>query len=190
MILIISGSPRRGGNTDFICDVLRSEIERLGEEVRILRVYEYNIKPCTSCRSCVRKKECTIKDDMQKIYPLLLRADAIIIVSPVYFNNIPSQLKALIDRTWCIRGKLKDKIGGIVVVGRRYGHYGAICALISFMLKHEMILGMRGVTTFGFEKNEVEYDVEGLKDVRKLARRIVELVRKFRSPYEHRKSSI
>ncbi len=180
MILIVSGSPRKGGNTDLICSILKSEIEGMGEETCVIRIYDYEIKPCISCRLCVEKKECAVQDDMQKIYPLLLQADGIIIVSPVYFNSVPSQLKAFMDRTWCLRGKLKNKIGGVVVVGRRYGHFGAISTLVSFMLKHEMILGMRGITIFGFRKYDVKNDINGLSDAKRLARRVVELVRMLR----------
>jgi len=176
VILIISGSPRKGGNTDCICNLLKFVLESLGQEVRMIRIYDYNISPCTSCRLCLKTKNCSIRDDMDKIVSLLLDASGIIIVSPVFFDSIPSQLKAFIDRTWSLKGKLKNKIGGVVVVGRRYGHHGAITTLISFMLKHEMILGMRGVVTFGFGKKEVIDDVEGLNDVKKLAKRVVELI--------------
>ena len=179
MILIISGSPRRNSNTDLLCGILKSEIETMGEKAVVIRIYDYDIRPCRSCRLCVEKGACVIQDDMQRIYPLLLQASGIIIVSPVYFNSVPSQLKAFIDRTWCLRGKLKDKIGGVVVVGRRYGHFGAIFTLVSFLLKHEMILGMRGVTVFGFKKCEAKNDTDGLNDTRKLARRVVELIRKL-----------
>ncbi len=180
MILIISGSPRKGGNTDLICSILKSEIESMGEKTDIIRIYDYEIKPCISCRLCIEKGACVLQDDMQKIYSLLLQADGIIIVSPVYFNSVPSQLKAFMDRTWCLRGKLRDKIGGVVVVGRRYGHFGAISTLVSFMLKHEMVLGMRGVTVFGFRRHEARNDIDGINDTKKLARRVVELVRKLR----------
>ncbi len=180
LILIISGSPRKNGNTDFICSVLKSEIEHLGETPRVIRIYDYNINPCVSCRQCVKKNSCIIHDDMDYLSAILLKSDGIVIVSPVFFDNIPSKLKAFIDRTWCMRGKLRDKIGGVVVVGRRYGHAVAISTLISFMLKHEMILGMRGIVVFGFEKGEAQFDVDGINDVKKLARRIIDLIKKIK----------
>ena len=175
MILIISGSPRKG-NTDYLCNIFKREVERVSGEVRIIKISNYNIKPCISCRNCIETGECMIKDDMEKIFPLLINADAIVIVSPVYFNNVTAQLKAFMDRTWCMRGKLKNKVGGAIVVGRRYGHEMAVNAIHSFMLKHEMILGMRGVVAIGYEEGDVKNDEEGLKDVKKLAKRVVELV--------------
>ena len=178
-ILIISGSPRKG-NTDYVCNIFKREVERVGREVRIIKISDYNIKPCISCRNCIETGECMIKDDMEKIFPLLINADAIVIVSPVYFNNVTAQLKAFMDRTWCMRGKLRDKVGGAIVVGRRYGHEMGINAIHSFMLKHEMILGMRGVVAIGYEEGDVKNDEEGLKDVKKLSKRVVELIEKVR----------
>jgi len=175
LILIISGSPRKG-NTDYLCNIFKREVEKVSGEVRIIKISDYNIKPCISCRNCIETGECMIKDDMEKIFPLLINADAIVIVSPVYFNNVTAQLKAFMDRTWCMRGKLKNKVGGAIVVGRRYGHEMAVNAIHSFMLKHKMILGMRGVVVIGYEEGDVKNDEEGLKDVKKLAKRVVELV--------------
>jgi len=64
----------------------------------------------------------------------LLKADAIVIGSPVYFNSVPAQTKAFIDRTWCIRGRLRNKTGGAIVVGRRCGIESAITAINAFFL--------------------------------------------------------
>ena len=82
------------------------------------------------------------------IIPQLLESDGIVIGSPVYFNNVSAQAKAFIDRTWCIRGKLRNKIGGAIVVGRRYGAESAITAINAFFLKHEMIPANRGVCSW------------------------------------------
>lgn len=175
-VLIISSSPRREGNTDYIAKLAVDEVLRCGAEPIVVRVYDYRIEPCRGCRACLREGCCVIDDDFTNVLAgKLMEADAIIIVSPVFFNSIPSQLKAFIDRTWCLRGKLRDKVGGVIVVGRRYGHELAICTLHSFMLKHEMILGMRGVAIYGFEVGEAAKDTQGLEDARKLARRVVKL---------------
>jgi len=87
-----------------------------------IKLVEYNIKPCMACWVCQKDGECPIKDDMtEKLIPMLLKSDAIVIGSPVFFNNISAQLKVFIDRTWCIKGQLRNKIGGAIVVGRKYG---------------------------------------------------------------------
>lgn len=50
----------------------------------------------------------------KNILPLLLRSDGIVVGSPVYFNNVSAQTKAFIDRTFCIKGGLRNKIGGVI----------------------------------------------------------------------------
>ena len=66
---------------------------------------------------------------MELISPMLFESDVIVLGSPVYFNNVSAQMKAFMDRTWCIRGRLRNKIGGAIAVGRRYGIESAITAI-------------------------------------------------------------
>jgi multimeric flavodoxin WrbA len=109
------------------------------------------------------------------LIPMILEADALVLGSPVYFNNVSAQLKAFMDRTWCIRGQLRNKIGGAVVVGRRYGIENAVTAINAFFLKHEMVPADRGVSGIGFEQGEILEDKEAIKSARKLGKRIEEL---------------
>lgn len=174
----ICGSPRRSGNTEILLDVALEELAKAGVETEKIILTEYNIRPCTCCRYCVEHGICCIDDDMTKIIvPKLLTSQIIIVASPVYFNNVSSYVKTFIDRTWCIRGKLKNKIGGGIVVGRGYGLESALTAIHSFMLKHEMILGHRGVPAIAFDKGEVLSNKRALSDSQKLARRLYELAK-------------
>ena len=119
---------------------------------------------------------CVIDDDMSNVLlPAILDSDAIVLGSPVYFNNVSAQLKAFVDRTWCIRGKLRNKIRGAVVVGRRYGAESAITALQAFFLKHEMIPANRGVSGVAFAEGEIERDLDALEAAEGLGKRILEL---------------
>ena len=79
------------------------------------------------------------------------------------------------DRTWAIRGELKNKIGGAIVVGRKYGHENAITAINSFFLKHEIIIANRGVSGIAFEKGSIKSDKEAIKASEKLGKRIDQL---------------
>ena len=167
-IILVSGSPRGNSNTE---RMLNAVLDVTGGE--LIRVTDHKIKPCTSCRFCVENKGCCIDDDMQELYLKLLNADAIILGTPVYFNNVSAQLKAFMDRTWCLRGSLKNKIAGAVAVGRGYGLEGALTALNSFFLKHEMLVANRGVSTSAFDVGELDDDA--LDDCRKLGERVIEL---------------
>lgn len=170
--LYISGSPRKHSNTDYLLHMLQ---EQLGGEFH--KLTDYDIKPCCACWACRKKGACIIDDDMAKILmPRIFAADAIILGSPVYFNNVTAQLKAFIDRTWCLRGELRDKIGAAVVVGRGYGAESAITAINAFFLKHEMIVANRGISGVAFESGSIAEDVESIESVATLVRRLRELL--------------
>ena len=120
--------------------------------------------------------ECQINDDIKNIViPELISSDIIILASPVYFNNVSSYAKILIDRTFCIKGKLRNKVGGAVVVGRGYGLESALQAIYSWMLKHRMIIGCPGLQSKAFKKKEVLADKQALTDIEKFVERIAEL---------------
>lgn len=172
-VLYISGSPRRGGNTEWLLSMMQQTLP--GE---MLRAMDHEIGPCRSCWACVERGRCVIEDDFtREIMPRMIECDALVIGCPVYFNNVPSQTKALMDRTWAYRSELRNKIGGAVVVGRRYGGESAITALHSFYLKHEMIPANRGVYGLAYDAGEIEQDTEAIESARKLAERILELGR-------------
>ena len=97
-ILAIMGSPRRKGNTDLLLDEAIKGAESQGAEVEKIMVDKATIAGCLEDYHCEKDGDCSIRDDMDEIYPKLLEADAIIIASPIFFYGVTSQLKALIDR--------------------------------------------------------------------------------------------
>jgi len=175
-VLGIQGSPRQG-NAEQMLQAALAAAEEQGARTELVRLAGLRIVPCTACRQCLEDGRCALQDDMQALYPRLLAADVLLVASPVFFCNVTAQTKAFIDRTWCLRGRLKDKVGGALVVGRRPGHEAALAALHAFFLKHEMILGHRGALGFAFEGGELDQDPSALAEARDLGRRVVELAR-------------
>lgn len=120
--LIITGSPRKKGNTAECVELL---VNRLQGETEILSLDDRrDITPCRDCRYCFKHPACAIQDGMQEIYQKLEEADRIVFAAPVYFYNIPGSMKAVLDRLqvyWAglLRGdKLPvTKKGGIILVG-------------------------------------------------------------------------
>ena len=111
MILGFQGSPRKKGNTNYLLSAFMEEAETLGAQTRIIEVAEKNIVPCIGCGYCEKKGYCVTKDDdmTNEIYPLLREADVVVLAAPIYFYNVPAQLKAPIDRTqtlWSRKYKL------------------------------------------------------------------------------------
>ncbi|MGB2688035.1 MAG: NAD(P)H-dependent oxidoreductase [Desulfobacterales bacterium] len=111
MVLGFQGSPRKKGNTNYLLSAFMDEAETLGAQTRIIEVAKKNIVPCIGCGYCEKKGYCITKDDdmTNEIYPLLREADVVVLAAPIYFYNVPSQLKAPIDRTqtlWSRKYKL------------------------------------------------------------------------------------
>jgi len=98
-ILGLQGSPRIKGNTSVLLSAFLGEAERFGAQTTYLDVPEKNIVPCQECGICEKKGFCPIDDDMQEIYPLLRRADIILMATPIFFYGPTAQMKALIDRS-------------------------------------------------------------------------------------------
>jgi len=168
-ILYISGSPRADSNTDIL---LHTALSVTGGQ--LLKLKNYKISPCNSCWACLKSRTCVIQDEMtSQIMPLLLDCDCMVLGSPVYFNNVSSILKAFIDRTWCLKGKLRNKIGAAVVVGRGYGTEGTVTAINAFFLKHEMFVANRGVSGNVFKSGEITQKQEAIELARLLGRRII-----------------
>lgn len=98
-ILILTGSPRKGSNTDILAKAF-ADGARLKHEVEVVSVNDYKINACVGCNSCFAREgnECFQKDQMAEIYAKMSKADMLVIASPVYFYGVSAQLKNIIDR--------------------------------------------------------------------------------------------
>lgn len=107
-VLGIIGSRRKNGNTAYLVKQALETIEDKEIKTELIYLRDYNIKGCIGCEGCKDTYKCVIKDDMQKLYPLILEADAIITGSPTYFYNITSDMKAFIERFYCFQVFAED----------------------------------------------------------------------------------
>lgn len=108
-VLILSGSPRKDGNSDILCGEFAKGAKEVGHEVEKIRVAEKKISPCTGCYTCKNGGVCAINDDMTEILQKMIDADVLVLASPVYFYSIDAQLKAVIDRTVARWLEVKNK---------------------------------------------------------------------------------
>ena len=99
-IVILSGSPRKGGNTELLVEAFAKGAEEKQHHVEIVSVRDYKVNPCLGCNACFKSedKACAQKDDMAVVYEKMSKADMLVVASPVYFYGISAQLKAVIDR--------------------------------------------------------------------------------------------
>lgn len=109
-VLILSGSPRKGGNSDVLCDEFTKGAREAGHTVEKIRVAAKQIHPCIACYHCRDNGGCCVfQDDMAEVLQKMIDADVLVLASPVYFYSIDAQLKAVIDRTVARWLEVKNK---------------------------------------------------------------------------------
>lgn len=102
-ILVLSSSPRKGGNSDLLCDQFISGARKAGHLAEKIPLREKKINYCTGCGTCINgTKGCSQNDDMGEVLEKMIAADVIVMATPVYFYTMCGQMKTLIDRT-CAR---------------------------------------------------------------------------------------
>ena len=185
-ILGIVGSPREGGNTEIMVEEALTATRETGAETDIFLVAGKTINGCDACGRCFQTGACKIKDDMQSLYKKMEWADAIIFGSPVYFNYVTAQAKAIIDRTFCYLGnrKLKGKVAAPVLALRRIGGGQTRVQLFGWFMAQGMI-PVRGAIGYGREKGDVRtgdgagIGTTALEEARATGKDIVEMLQKL-----------
>ena len=118
-IAVITGSPRKNGNSFAMTQAFVEAAEARGHTVRRFDAAFLNIGGCRACQTCYSTgKACSFDDDFNRIAEALLEADAVVYTMPVYWYSIPAQIKGVIDRIFSL------VIGGKDVAGKK-------CALIT-----------------------------------------------------------
>ena len=98
-VLIISASPRKGGNSDTLCDRFMKGAGEAGHKVEKLHLAELKIDYCSACYACKKVGHCVKQDDMIQIIEKMRAADVIVLATPVYFFTMNAQMKTMVDRT-------------------------------------------------------------------------------------------
>ena len=99
-VLALSASPRRGGNSDLLCDQFIAGAQQAGHSAEKIFLKDRKINYCTGCGTCLNGiKPCPQKDDMAEILEKMVAANVIAMATPVYFYTMNAQMKTLIDRT-------------------------------------------------------------------------------------------
>ena len=123
-ITVITGSPRKKGNSFAMTEAFIKEAERLGHEVRRFDAALMKIGGCHACQTCFKTgKACSFDDDFNTIAPSIINADAVVFTMPVYWYSIPAQIKGVIDRLFSlvVGGKdIADKKCGLITCCEEY----------------------------------------------------------------------
>ena len=109
-VLVLSSSPRRGGNSDVLCDQFVSGAQEAGLQAEKIFLRDKTINYCTGCGTCFNGgKSCPQKDDMAEVLEKMIAADVIAMATPVYFYTMCGQMKTLIDRTCARYSEIRNK---------------------------------------------------------------------------------
>ena len=108
-LLVLSASPRKGGNSDTLCDEFINGAVKSGNQAEKIFLRDHKINYCSGCGICSKTHKCTQKDDMAAILNKMIEADVIVMATPVYFYSMDAQMKTLIDRTTPRYSEIKDK---------------------------------------------------------------------------------
>lgn len=105
-ILVLTGSPRKGGNSSILADNFIKGAEEAGHEVVRFDAAFKNVHPCIACNACNMNGPCVFKDDFETVRQNIVDADMVVFASPMYYFGFSAQLKAVIDRFYAINGQI------------------------------------------------------------------------------------
>lgn len=118
-VVVITGSPRKDGNSIAMTDAFIKAAEKKGHTVIRFDAAMMNVGGCHACETCYKTgKACSFDDDFNQIAPAVLEADTIVFTTPVYWYSIPAQIKGVIDKMYSL------VVGGKDITGKE-------CALIA-----------------------------------------------------------
>ena len=125
-IVVITGSPRKNGNSFAMTDAFIKTAEAKGHIITRFDAALKKVGGCRACETCFSTgKACTFDDDFNTIAPAILEADVIVFTMPVYWYSIPAQIKGVIDRIFSM------VVGGKDIAGKE-------CALITCCEEDDM----------------------------------------------------
>ncbi|MGE5254576.1 MAG: flavodoxin family protein [Planctomycetaceae bacterium] len=177
-ILGIAGSPVREGNTEVLLKEALGALASDPEiETRVLNLSGLEIAGCQHCNWCIKnqtpEKFCSLEDGMKEIYPALLRADAIILATPVHIGRMSGLMANMIDRMRVFvygnvhRGRLTDKVGAALVIG--FLRHGGLEMTLSILNTTFAAFGMISVGRGGMVLTSLEGRGKVTKGIRHMA---------------------
>lgn len=98
-VLVISASPRKGGNSETLAKEFAKGAQEAGHTVEMVSLHDKTIGFCTGCFACQKTGRCVIKDDADIIAQKMLKAEVIAFATPVYFYDMSGQMKTMLDRS-------------------------------------------------------------------------------------------
>lgn len=97
-VLILSSSPRKGGNSEALAAAFAKGAREAGNQVETVYLREKQYGFCKGCLACLKLGHCVIQDDAVEIAAKMHDADVLVFATPVYYYCVSGQLKTMLDR--------------------------------------------------------------------------------------------
>ena len=179
-VLMINGSPRNAGNTDFALKEMEKTFLAEGIEAETVQIGSKDIRGCIACETCFKTGRCVFNDIVNDLAPKFEAADGLVIASPVYYASANATLIACLDRLFFSTHFDKTmKVGVSVVVARRGGCSATFDELNKYftMTNMPVVSSQYWNSVHGREKGEAEQDTEGIQTMRMLAKNMSFLIK-------------
>jgi len=185
-VILISGSPRKEGNSMAALKVAQAELEAAGLETEIISFFGKEIGCCRACPEChCGKGGCVIDDGCNEIFEKIRAAEGLILAAPVYFGTARGAMMNFIQRLGMYSARngrfLEGKVGGPIAVARRGGHTTALNEMLMFCYICGMtVCGSRYWNMMlGAAPGQVLEDEEGVATVQTFAANVAGLIKKL-----------
>lgn len=185
-VIGINGSSRKDGNTAIIIGKVFDELNKEGIETELIQLADYEIQPCRGCFACKGRGNCvSVKDGFAEIFSRMVKADGILLGSPVYSADVSAKMKAFLERGGVVvatnPGLLRHKVGASVAAVRRGGGMTTVDTMNHFMLNKEMIVVGSTYWNMVYGKNvgDVLSDDEGMANMRNLGENMAWIMKRL-----------
>ena len=98
-VLIISATPRKGGNSELLAQAFADGAKDAGNEVEMISLRDKNLLFCKGCLACQKTGRCILKDDAAEIIGKMQAADVLVFATPIYYYSVSGQMKTMLDRS-------------------------------------------------------------------------------------------
>ena len=168
-VLLINGSSHRSHNTGFVCDLAEEELRKRKTSYRRFNLNEFDIQHCWCCYS-IRDEACTFPcrnqlDDVPALHEMLLQSKAVIVCSPINWNQMSARLKDFLDRLTSIQNQClvkkesltAGKVLGVFVDGHEDGAAKTMLDIYFYFQEMGFILAPYG---YGYRTHNAEHDTK------------------------------
>ena len=180
-VVLLSGSPKKEGNTVQALRVCAETIEKNGLEAEVISLAGKTIAGCRACNACKKTGKCAIDDGLNEIMDKVKDAEGFIVGAPVYFGELMNAVQRIGMVSYGTTRWLNNKVGGPVVVARRGGLTSTLQEMLMFYFINGMIV--TGSTywniLFGAAPGQVMQDEEGVNTIVNFADKVAHTIKKL-----------